>query len=73
MKPDEQKRLQERMHDWIKLSSEERRAARVKYLAVKKLPPAKRDEVKLQWQQYQQSLAKADAASEEAPAAGPAQ
>lgn len=69
MKPDEQTRLQERMRDWIKLSSEERRAAREKYLAIKKLPPAKREDVKQQWQQYQQSLAKSDAAGD-APADG---
>lgn len=68
MKPDEQLRLQERMRDWAKLSSEERRVAREKYLAIKKLPPAKREDVKLQWQQYQQSLAKTDAAGTEAPA-----
>jgi len=67
MKPDEQARLQERMRDWIKLSSEERRAAREKYLAIKKLPPAKREDVKQQWQQYQQSLAKSDAATAETP------
>ena len=74
LKPDEQARLQERMRDWIKLSSEERRAAREKYLALKKLPPAKRADVKMQWQQYQQSLAKSDTAGAEAPAgAGPSQ
>jgi len=63
MKPDEQQRLQERMHDWAKLTSAQRRAARAKYLALKKMPPAKREEVKLQWKQYQQSLAKSDAAA----------
>jgi hypothetical protein len=71
MKPEEQQRLQERMRDWVKLSTEQRRAAREKYLALKKLPPAKREEVKLQWQQYQQSLAKSDAAAT-APADGSA-
>ncbi len=70
MKPDEQQRLQERMRDWIKLSSAERRAAREKYLAMKKLPPAKREDVKMQWQQYQQSIAKTDAAGSEAPPVG---
>jgi len=69
MKPDEQLRLQERMREWVKLSSEQRRAAREKYLAIRKMPPAKREEVKQQWQQYQQSLAKSDAAAE-APAEG---
>ena len=72
MKPDEQQRLQERMRDWVKLSSEQRRVAREKYLAIKKLPPAKREDVKLQWQQYQQSLVKSEAASGEPPAAGSA-
>jgi hypothetical protein len=74
LKPDEQLRLQERMRDWVRLSSEERRTAREKYLAIKKLPPAKREEVKLQWEQYQQSLAKSESsASETTTGAGPAQ
>jgi hypothetical protein len=72
MKPDEQQRLQERMREWAKLTSEQRRAARDKYIAIRKLPPAKREEVKLQWQQYQQSLAKTDAAVSETPADGDA-
>jgi hypothetical protein len=74
LKPDEQLRLQERMRDWVRLSSEERRAAREKYLAIKKLPPAKREEVKLQWEQYQQSLAKSESStSETTTGSGPAQ
>ena len=74
LKPDEQLRLQERMRDWARLSSEERRTAREKYLAIKKLPPAKREEVKLQWQQYQQSLANSEpAAGETTTGAGTAQ
>lgn len=63
LKPEQQQRLQERMRDWAKLTTEQRRAAREKYLAMRKLPPAKREEVKLQWKQYQQSLAKSDAAA----------
>jgi hypothetical protein len=70
MKPVEQQRLQERMHDWVKLTSEQRRVARDKYIAIRKLPPAKREEVKLQWKQYQESLAKSDAASSETHADG---
>ena len=57
MKPVAQKRLQARMQDWAKLTSEERRVAREKFLAIKKLPPEKRAQVKSQWQEYQQSLA----------------
>jgi hypothetical protein len=57
MKPAEQQRLQTRMKDWAKLTPEQRRVAREKYLALKKMPPAKREQVKTQWQQYQQSLA----------------
>ena len=57
MKPDAQKRLQARMQDWAKLTPEQRRVAREKFLAIKKMPPEKRAHVKSQWQQYQQSLA----------------
>lgn len=57
LKPDAQKRLQARMQHWAKLTPQQRQAAREKYLAIKKLPPEKRAEVKSQWQQYQQSLA----------------
>jgi len=57
LKPDAQKRLQARMQHWAKLTPEQRRVAREKYLAIKKMPPEKRAHVKSQWQQYQQSLA----------------
>jgi Protein of unknown function (DUF3106) len=57
MNPNEQKLLRTRMQDWAKLSSEQRRVAREKYLSIKKMPAAKREEVKAQWHQYQQSLA----------------
>lgn len=72
MSADQKQRLQERMHDWAKLTSEQRRAAREKHQAIKKMPPAKREEVNLQWQQYQQSLAKSDAAAGATPADGSA-
>jgi hypothetical protein len=45
------------MKEWAKLTPEQRRVAREKYQTIKKLPPAKREQVKTQWQQYQQSLA----------------
>jgi len=57
MKPQEQQRLQMRMQEWAKLTPEQRRVAREKYKTIKKLPPDKREQVKAQWQQYQQSLA----------------
>lgn len=69
MKPDQQQRLQAQMSDWAKLTSEQRRAAREKYLAIKKLPAAKRDDIKTQWQQYQQSLAAAPEPASPDPAA----
>jgi len=56
MKPAEQQLLQARMQDWAKLTPEQRRVAREKYLAIKKMPPEKRAHVKSQWAQYQQSL-----------------
>lgn len=69
MKPQEQQRLQTRMKAWSALTPEQRRVAREKYQTVKKLPPAKRKEVELQWQQYQRSLAtQPDLSSSDAPA-----
>ena len=60
MTPKQQQRLQTRMKEWAALTPEQRRAARENYKSVKKLPPEKRKAVKLQWQQYQQSLATQD-------------
>jgi hypothetical protein len=48
------------MREWAALTPGQRRAARENYKTVKKLPPEKRKAVKLQWQQYQQSLATQD-------------
>jgi hypothetical protein len=60
------------MKDWAKLTPEQRRAAREKYKTIKKLPPDKREQVKAQWQEYQQSLAaKSEPASEETPGTAP--
>jgi hypothetical protein len=51
MSPTEQARLHERMNDWVKLTPEQRRAARENYVRVKKLTLEERA---LQWQKYQQ-------------------
>lgn len=51
MAPDEQRRVQERMRDWVKLTPEQRRIARESYARTKKLNP---DQKSAQWQQYQQ-------------------
>lgn len=50
MKPDEQRRLQERMREWAKLSPEERRVAREVYTRTKTLGT---DEKSAQWLEYQ--------------------
>ena len=43
-----------------------------KYLAIKKMPPSSREQLKVQWQQYQQSLvAKPDTKGEITPASNP--
>ncbi|MFZ6767640.1 DUF3106 domain-containing protein [Undibacterium sp. Di26W] len=51
MKPDEQARLQERMRDWVKLTPEQRMAARENYAKSTQLKPEHKS---AQWQQYQQ-------------------
>ena len=50
----EQKRVQTRMTDWVKLTPDQRREAREQYRKIGKLPPAKREEVSQQWAEYQQ-------------------
>jgi hypothetical protein len=69
MKPDEQERLQARMKEWANLTPDQRRVAREKYLAIRKMPPEKRQELRTQWEEYQQSLA---ARTETSPADAPA-
>src|SRR5258708_3728733 len=49
MKPEEQKRVQERMRDWAKLTPEQRRVARQRYQALAKLPPKQRQEIIAKW------------------------
>ncbi len=51
MKPDEQARVQERMHDWIKLTPEERRVVRQNFARAQKLGPSHKS---AQWEEYQQ-------------------
>jgi hypothetical protein len=53
MKPEEQKRVQERMQKWAKLSPEQRRVARERYKSMGKLPPEKREQLQQQWAEYQ--------------------
>lgn len=54
MTPTEQKRVQDRMADWVKLTPDQRRDAREQYRKIGKLPPAKREVVSQQWEEYQQ-------------------
>jgi len=51
LKPEEQARLQERMRDWLKLTPEQRMAARENFAKTKQIAPEKKSE---QWQKYQQ-------------------
>jgi hypothetical protein len=51
LKPEEQARLQERMRDWLKLTPEQRMAARENFAKTKQISPEKKNE---QWQKYQQ-------------------
>jgi len=50
----EQKRVQTRMADWVKLTPDQRRVAREQYRKIGKLPADKRDVVTQQWEEYQQ-------------------
>jgi len=53
LKPEEQKRVQERMQSWAKLTPEQRRVARERYKSMEKLPPEKRQQLQQQWAEYQ--------------------
>ena len=50
----EQKRVQTRMSDWVKLTPDQRRVAREQYRKIGKLPPGKREAVTQQWEEYRQ-------------------
>lgn len=51
MKPEDQSRIQERMRDWVKLTPEQRMAARENFARAKQIDPETKS---TQWQQYQQ-------------------
>jgi hypothetical protein len=54
MKPDEQKRVQERMQKWTKLTPEQRWQAREQYRNIGKLAPDhRREELRRYWAEYQ--------------------
>ena len=54
MKPEEQKRAQERMQSWTKLTPEQRWQAREQYRNIGKLAPDhRREELRRHWAQYQ--------------------
>ena len=53
MKPQEQERVQKRMHDWAALTPEQRRQARENYRQMAKVPADKR-KLREQWAEYQQ-------------------
>jgi hypothetical protein len=54
MKPEEQKRVQERMHKWTKLTPEQRWQAREQYRSIGKIAPdRRREELRRYWAQYQ--------------------
>jgi len=70
----EQKRIQERMKDWAKLTPQQREAARARYRALSKLTPEQRSAIIKQWtesQEAQQTTAEQPAPPESAPAETP--
>lgn len=72
---DKQARIQRRMIDWSKLTPDERKRARDKYLALRKASPATKEAVELKWQEYKElpdsekSRLKAEAAQKPPPRA----
>ena len=53
MKPKEQKRVQERMQKWAKLTPEQRWQAREQYRSIGKFAPDRREELRRYWAEYQ--------------------
>jgi hypothetical protein len=51
MKPEEQRRVHERMREWVRLTPAQRKLARDTYAQTKKLPPEQKTAT---WQSYQQ-------------------
>lgn len=52
MKPDEQRRLQERMREWASLTPEQRSKVRGTYKDFNQLPPEQKAVVKQKWEAY---------------------
>lgn len=52
--PDEQARMQLRITEWVKLSPEQRKAAREKYKSLKTAPPERKEVLKQKWQEYEE-------------------
>lgn len=77
MSVDEQARVQRRMIEWAKLTPDERKRARDKYLALQKAAPEQKESVKLKWQEYKElpeserSRLKAEAAAKPTPRPAP--
>ena len=53
MKPEEQKRVQNRMQRWAKLTPQQRDQAREQYRSIGKLAPDRREQLRRQWAEYQ--------------------
>jgi len=53
MKPDEQQRVQNRMHKWATLTPQQRRVARENFKQIEKLSPDKKQTVREKWEEYQ--------------------
>lgn len=52
MNPEEQARIQRRMIDWVKLSPDDRKAAREKYKHLQMAPAEHKEAIKQKWQEY---------------------
>lgn len=50
----EQERVQKRMHDWVKLTPEQRARARDNYREINRLPDEQKDLIKKKWSAYKQ-------------------
>ncbi len=50
--PDEQRRIQEQMQEWDKLTSEERQLARENFKTANQLPSEKKKQLRQKWEEY---------------------
>lgn len=53
MGPEEQRRIQDRMRAWAKLTAEQRKAARARFENVQKATPEQREALKQMWAEYE--------------------